>query len=91
MWNLNSTAIAAGRTLMRRPTTLSGGSKRYSRVRLAEAIAIPDLDREVKWHCKYARQNGIHVSPTFMVDGLVQARHEQWRPGHRLGGVFGED
>jgi hypothetical protein len=27
----------------------------------------------VKWHCKYARQNGIHVSPTFMIDGLVHA------------------
>jgi hypothetical protein len=27
----------------------------------------------VKWHCRYARQNGIHVSPTFMIDGLVQA------------------
>jgi hypothetical protein len=26
----------------------------------------------VKWHCKYARQNGIHVSLTFMIDGLVQ-------------------
>src|SRR5215472_17326512 len=45
----------------------------YSGVRLAEAFAIPDLDREIKWHCRYARQNGIHVSPTFMVDGLVQA------------------
>ena len=40
---------------------------------LAAAFAIPNLDREVKWHCKYARQNGIHVSPTFMVDGLVRA------------------
>jgi protein-disulfide isomerase len=45
----------------------------YSGLRLGEAFAIPTLDREVKWHCKYARQNGIHVSPTFMVDGLVQA------------------
>jgi hypothetical protein len=44
----------------------------YSGLRLADAFAIPDLDREIKWHCKYARQNGIHVSPTFMVDGLVQ-------------------
>ena len=42
-------------------------------MKLAEAFAIPDLDREVKWHCKYARQNGIHVSPTFMIGGLVQA------------------
>jgi hypothetical protein len=45
----------------------------YSGLDLAEAFAIPDLDREIKWHCKYARQNGIHVSPTFMVDGLVRA------------------
>ena len=44
----------------------------YSGVKLAEAFAIPDLDRAVKWHCKYARQNGIHVSPTFMIDGLVE-------------------
>jgi hypothetical protein len=44
----------------------------YSGVKLAEAFAIPDLDREIKWHCKYARQNGIHVSPTFMIDGLVE-------------------
>ncbi|MGA9013583.1 MAG: hypothetical protein WB509_13890 [Acetobacteraceae bacterium] len=33
----------------------------YSGVNLAAAFAIPDLDREIKWHCKYARQNGIHV------------------------------
>jgi Thioredoxin len=45
----------------------------HSGVKVAEAFAIPDLDREVKWHCKYARQNGIHVSPTFMIDGLVHA------------------
>jgi len=45
----------------------------YSGVKLTAAFAIPDLDREIKWHCRYARQNGIHVSPTFMIDGLVQA------------------
>ena len=45
----------------------------YSGVKLAEAFAIPGLHREVVWHTKYARQNGIHVSPTFMIDGLVQA------------------
>src|SRR4051794_27369280 len=44
----------------------------YSGVKVAEAFAIPDLDREIKVHCRYARQNGIHVSPTFMIDGLVQ-------------------
>lgn len=44
----------------------------YSGVALTEAFAQPPLEHAIKWHCKYARQNGIHVSPTFMVDGLVQ-------------------
>jgi protein-disulfide isomerase len=44
----------------------------YCELKLADAFAIPNLDREIKWHTKYARQNGIHVSPTFMIDGLVQ-------------------
>jgi len=51
------------------PNDIIGRIERYSDVKLA-------LDREVKWHCKYARQNGIHVSPSFMIDGLVQAEHE---------------
>ncbi|WP_115719511.1 DsbA family protein [Gallaecimonas mangrovi] len=46
--------------------------EKYSGVALAEAFDLPELDREIKWHCKYARQNGIHVSPTFMIDGLIQ-------------------
>ena len=55
------------------PNTIIARIEAYSGVQLAEAFAIPDLAREVKWHCKYARQNGIHVSPTFMIDGLVHA------------------
>jgi hypothetical protein len=54
--------------------------ERYSGLDLAAAFAIPDLDREIKWHCKYARQNGIHVSPTFMVDGLVRAEMSSGDP-----------
>lgn len=47
--------------------------ERLSGVALATAFRIVKLDRELKWQAKYARQNGIHVSPTFMIDGLVQA------------------
>jgi hypothetical protein len=54
------------------PSDIIARIEGYSGVKLAEAFAIPDLDREIKWHCRYARQNGIHVSPTFMIDGLVQ-------------------
>lgn len=55
------------------PNQLIERMENYSGVQLKQAFSIPDLDREIKWHCKYARQNGIHVSPTFMIDGLVQA------------------
>jgi len=55
------------------PNDIIARIEALSGLQLAEAFALPTLDREVKWHCKYARQNGIHVSPTFMVDGLVQS------------------
>jgi len=45
----------------------------YSGIPLMQAFDIPDLDKATKWQTRYARQNGIHVSPTFMIDGIVQA------------------
>ena len=62
-----------GPNLETTPSEIIRRIESYSGLTLAGAFAIPDLDREVKWHCKYARQNGIHVSPTFMIDGLVRA------------------
>jgi hypothetical protein len=64
---------AGGANMEVTPNQLIARIEAYSGVKLREAFAIPDLDREIKWHCKYARQNGIHVSPTFMVDGLIQS------------------
>jgi hypothetical protein len=40
-------------------------------VKLAEAFSIPNRDREIKWDTRYARQNGIHASPTFVI-AMVQ-------------------
>ncbi len=61
-----------GANMSATPNDIIARIEGYSNVKLAEAFAIPDLDREIKWHCKYARQNSIHVSPTFMIDGLVE-------------------
>ncbi|MGE0566006.1 MAG: DsbA family protein [Pseudolabrys sp.] len=63
-------ATGANRTAT--PNDILERIERYSGVKLTAAFEIPDLDRAVKMHCRYARQNGIHVSPTFMIDGLVQ-------------------
>jgi len=65
------TRHAGGPNMDATPNQVIARLESYSGIPLAAAFAIPDLDREIKWHCKYARQNGIHVSPTFMIDGLV--------------------
>jgi len=67
------TRHCGGPNMTATPNDIIARIESYSGLQLAAPFAIPDLDREVKWHCKYARQNGIHVSPTFMVDGLVQS------------------
>src|SRR6202140_296135 len=61
----------AGPNMDATPSDIIARLERYSGVGLREVFAIPDLDREIKWNVKYARQNGIHSSPTFMIDGLV--------------------
>jgi hypothetical protein len=45
----------------------------YSGLKLMDAFSISGLDKEIRWHCRYARQNGVHVSPSFMVNGIVQS------------------
>jgi hypothetical protein len=66
------TSHCSGPNMDATPNEVIARIEAYSGLRLANAFAIPDLDREIKWHCKYARQNGVHVSPTFMIDGLLQ-------------------
>ena len=61
-----------GPNMLATPSDIIKRIEGYSGIGLWEAFALPGLDREVKWHSKYARQNGIHVSPTFMINGLVQ-------------------
>lgn len=63
---------SSGPNMQATPEEIIARIEGYSGVQLADAFARPELQTEIKWHCKYARQNGIHVSPTFMVDGLVQ-------------------
>jgi protein-disulfide isomerase len=38
---------------------------------LAEAFRSKGVDQALRWHTKYSRQNGVHVSPTFAVNRIV--------------------
>ena len=61
----------AGPVLDRSPREVIAEIEKLSGVALAEAFGRPALTADVKWQAKYARQNGAHVTPTFMIDGLV--------------------
>ncbi len=45
----------------------------YTGLELMAAFDDVELDKGTRWETKYARQNGIHVSPSFMIDGIFQA------------------
>lgn len=47
--------------------------EQHSGIPVAVPFEFPELMAEMKWQARYARQNGIHSTPTFMVDGLVVA------------------
>jgi hypothetical protein len=39
---------------------------------LTQAFCLDSVDRAMRWHARYSRQNGVHSSPSFMVGGLVE-------------------
>ncbi|RVT95724.1 thioredoxin [Rhodovarius crocodyli] len=65
-------AHARGPNMDATPRQIIARIEEYSGLALAEAFDVKELQAAIKWHAKYARQNGIHVSPTFMIDGLIQ-------------------
>ncbi|HBD90858.1 MAG TPA: thioredoxin [Gemmobacter sp.] len=64
---------ARGPNMDRTPREILRSLEQISGLSLAAAFDARALQGAVKAHTRYARQNGIHVSPTFMVNGLVQA------------------
>lgn len=45
-----------------------------SGIQLTPLFSRPDVTQDFKWHTRYARQNGVHATPSFMVDGLLTDR-----------------
>ncbi|HVL22306.1 MAG TPA: DsbA family protein [Amaricoccus sp.] len=67
------TAHCSGPNLDQTPNGILARIEDLSGVGVKEPFLIPDLDRETRWHTRYARQNGAHATPTFMIDGTIRA------------------
>ncbi|MGI9366551.1 MAG: DsbA family protein [Rhizobiaceae bacterium] len=63
----------SGPNLNTTPNALIARMEKASGVALAQDFQISGLERELKRHTRYARQNGIHESPTFIVGGLINS------------------
>ena len=70
-WGRALSAIGASGVPLDQRNQIIARLEDYSGVALARAFAFTEVETAIKWHVKYARQNGIHVSPSFMVNGLV--------------------
>jgi hypothetical protein len=66
------TRHASGPNMDATPNAILARIEALSGVGVAEPFAIPDLDRELRWHTRYARQNGAHATPTLMIDGVIR-------------------
>lgn len=48
----------------------------YARLDLARPFRLSGVTEAMKAHARHARENGIHVSPTVMLDGAVDDRFQ---------------
>lgn len=46
----------------------------FSGCDVGDAFQNDKLQNQIKWYAKYARQNGVHISPTFMINGLISPK-----------------
>lgn len=63
-----------GDTMTLSPQTILARIEALTGLSLATAFSEKAVTQDMKWHARYARQNGIHATPTFTIDGLVNEK-----------------
>jgi hypothetical protein len=61
----------SGPNMERTPAQIIAHLSELVGIDLAEPFKLQSVDQALRWHTKYCRQNGVHVSPTFAVNGLI--------------------
>ncbi|MBE1723589.1 DsbA family protein [Bombella apis] len=65
-----------GPNMQTTPDDLISRLEGHTRLNLAAPFRLPGVTDAMKAHARYARQHGIHVSPTVMLDGKVDDRFQ---------------
>ena len=61
----------SGPNMDRTPAEIIAHLSELTGLDLAQPFRLKSVDQALRWHTKYSRQNGIHVSPTFAVNRIV--------------------
>lgn len=61
-----------GPNMDRTPRQIIADISAIAGIDLAEPFRLKSVGDAMRWHARYYRQNGIHASPTFLIDGLVE-------------------
>jgi hypothetical protein len=56
------------------PASLIAALEELTGLQIRSAFESAEVTRLLIWSAKYARQNGVHGSPTFAVNGILEPR-----------------
>jgi hypothetical protein len=62
----------SGPSMTRTPADLLKQISELAGVDLSGAFCWKTVDQALRWHVKYSRQNGVHVSPSFAVNRIIE-------------------
>jgi hypothetical protein len=62
---------SSGPNMSRTPAEIVGHISELIGIDLSEPFRLKSVGRALRWHTRYARQNGVHESPTFAVNRLI--------------------
>ena len=64
----------SGPNMHRTPNDILAAVSAIAGIDLSEAWTYDSVGAALRWHVRYARQNGIHSSPSFAIDRIVEPR-----------------
>ena len=62
----------SGANMQRTPSDILKHISELAAVDLTAAFCWKSVDQALRWHVKYCRQTGVHVSPTFAVNRIIE-------------------
>lgn len=79
----------SGPNMHRTPTDILNEISALAGVDLAEAWKWPTVDKALRWHIRYGRQMGVHVSPTFAINRMVEPNMGSRQPIEEWAALLG--